>query len=176
MDGEPGIAAGREAALAVLGRSKGEKDGWEDEEDMEEVIEEEGSRQRRNSLPNGRIVGSAEFRAGKRSQGQAEIDAEAAKKLKAFKARRLNERVLAQNTIAEAELAGTGTIKAIEKMKAFIRARTDEPVKEKGSDALLPPKPCGCSSREAIGYQAGDGARWLPGVACTAGAQCRCHG
>eukprot|EP00966_Prymnesium_polylepis_P308562 7130532-Prymnesium_polylepis.1 len=136
MDGEPGILAGKEAALAVLGRTKGEKDGWEDEEDMEEVIEEEGSRQRRNALPNGRIVSSAEFRSTKRSQGQAALDAEAASRLKAFKVRRLNERVLAQNETAEVELASTGTIKAVKKMEAFIRARTDEPVKEKGPDAL----------------------------------------
>eukprot|EP00966_Prymnesium_polylepis_P331638 7387219-Prymnesium_polylepis.1 len=56
LDGAPGIAAGREAALAVLGRSKAEGDGWADEEDMDEVIEEEGSRARRRALPNGRLV------------------------------------------------------------------------------------------------------------------------
>ena len=65
MDGEAGIAAGRDAAMAVLGRGAKAGDGWDNEEDMENgVIDEEGSRSRRHSLPNGRCVSRREFRDG----------------------------------------------------------------------------------------------------------------
>ena len=65
MDGEAGITAGRDAAMAVLGRGAKAGDGWDNEEDMENgVIDEEGSRSRRHSLPNGRCVSRREFRDG----------------------------------------------------------------------------------------------------------------
>eukprot|EP00966_Prymnesium_polylepis_P245276 5674014-Prymnesium_polylepis.1 len=81
MDGEAGIAAGKQAALAVLGRSKAEGDGWADDEDMDEVIDEEGSRGRRRGLPNGRLVSCKEFREGKEAQGRSVTDAAAAEQL-----------------------------------------------------------------------------------------------
>ena len=85
MDGEAGIAAGRQAALAILGRGAGAKDGWDNEADMEDgVIEEEGSRSRRASLPNGRIVARREFRTSKAAQGTSASDAAAAELIKLF--------------------------------------------------------------------------------------------
>ena len=134
LDGVAGIAAGREAALAVLGRSKAEGDGWADEEDMEVVIDEEGSRARRRALPNGRLVSCKEFREAKAAASTSAADAAAAEQLKAFKSRRLSERVLSENAIAERQLTDAGSIKTVPLMLSFVRARTGLPVKEKGDD------------------------------------------
>jgi hypothetical protein len=137
MDGEPGLKAGRAAAQAVLGRSTKEDDGWDQAEDMEDgVIEEEGSRSRRSGLPNGRCVSSREFRESKAATRTSAADAIAAEQLKTFKVRKIMLRVLAENAIAETRLdAGDKMTHAL--MAAYIRARTDEPVGLKGSEALL---------------------------------------
>ena len=87
MDGELGVAAARQAALAVLGRSKLEGDGWDDEEEMEEVIEVEGSRSRRRGLPNGRLVSCQQFRESKAAQGRSASEAAALEEHQAFKKR-----------------------------------------------------------------------------------------
>ena len=161
LDGTPGIAAGRDAALAVLGRTKALGDGWADDEDMdEEVIEEEGSRARRRALPNGRLVSCKEFRDAKAASSTSAADAAAAEQLKAFKSRRLGERVLGENATAEGQLTATSLIKTVPLMVSFIRARTGLPVKEKGDDLkakvlALRNKPIVvCLGLEPEGYQA----------------------
>jgi hypothetical protein len=132
MDGEQGIAAGREAALAVLGRGSGPKDGWANEEDMDEVMEEEGSAARRRALPNGQLLGHKEFREGRNSQTQSAANKEAVEKLQQFKKRRLNERVLEENKEAESQLATKGAISTQTLMQSFVRARTNEPMTATG--------------------------------------------
>eukprot|EP00966_Prymnesium_polylepis_P104979 2431799-Prymnesium_polylepis.1 len=139
MDGRVGVEAGRKAALEVLGRSTGDDDGWSDV-DEDTAINEEGSRARRNALPSGRIVAGAEFRAGRASQDRS-IEAKAeAERLKVFKTRRQNLSILEINSKAEAKLVGGIMVAASsctnEELVGFIRARTGEPVKEKGKDAL----------------------------------------
>ena len=119
----------------MLGRSKAPRDGWDDEEDMvEEVIDEEGSRARRRALPNGRLVSCKEFREAKAASSTSASDAAAAEQLKAFKSRRLGERVLNENATAEEQLTTDGSIKTVPLMVSFVRARTGLPVKEKGED------------------------------------------
>ena len=136
MDGEAGIAAGREAAQAVLGRGSGPKDGWANEEDMEdEVIPVEGSRARRNALPNGRIVGQQQFRDQKAANRLSVTEAAATEELRVFKSRRMSERILNENTVAEGKIA-SGSALTQGQMVAFIRARTDKPVSLKG-DGLV---------------------------------------
>eukprot|EP00966_Prymnesium_polylepis_P320045 7376436-Prymnesium_polylepis.1 len=132
MDGAAGIAAGREAALAVLGRGAGPKDGWTNEEDMDETIEEDGSAGRRRALPNGQIIGGKDFREQKESQTQSTANKEAAEKLQQFKRRRLNERILEENKEAEKQLVAKGVISTQTLMQSFVRARTNEPVSATG--------------------------------------------
>jgi hypothetical protein len=132
-DGAIGLEAGIETALSVLGRGPKEGDGFDNEEDMEETIEEEGSRRRRNALPNGRCVASTEFRAAKEAQGRSAGDAEAAEQLKLFKERRLTGRVLNESASAEAKLAAGAKVTQALK-QSFVRARTGKPVTLKGAD------------------------------------------
>ena len=134
MDGAPGITAGKEAALAILGRGGREGDGFDHAEDMEEeVIGEEGSRGRRRHTRAGRILGAAEFRESKESTERSAVEADAAEKIKGFKKRRLSERVLNESAEAEDKLAkGVKVSQAL--LQSFVRARTNEPVKEKGTD------------------------------------------
>ena len=114
------------------------------------------------ALPNGRIVGTKEFRAAKAAQGKSEEDAKAAAELQVFKKRRLNERVLKENAVAEAQLVA-GAIKSAALMAAFVRARTNKPVGEKG-DALK--KIVGELRNKPISIRpAGAGARGLPSLA-----------
>ena len=96
--------------------------------------EEEGSAARRRALPNGRIVSSKEFREGKQTQEQSASDDAAKMALRGFKQRRLDARILTENATAEAQLTSTGAIKTVPLMISFVRARTNEVVKEKGEE------------------------------------------
>ena len=132
--------AGKQAALAVLGRSKAEGDGWDDEDDMEETIDEEGSRARCPS--NGRLVSCKEFREGKAVQTKSGVDAAAAEQLAGFKKRRLQSRMLTENALAEQQLESqTGAIKSQPLMVAFVRARTNKPVKVREGGCAQGPGP-----------------------------------
>ena len=93
------------------------------------------SRGRRRSVPHGRIVASKEFRECRAKEGRSREEAEEAEKTKVFKKRRLDERVLADNGAAEARLAEKEKL-TVKMMEAFVRARTDKPVPEKGATAL----------------------------------------
>eukprot|EP00966_Prymnesium_polylepis_P025538 589214-Prymnesium_polylepis.1 len=93
FDGEAGIAAGRDAALEVLGRRPGDGDGWSDV-DPDEAIAEEGSRARRNALPAGRVMASAGFRASRVTQDRSREAADEAAKAKVYKERKRDSDVL----------------------------------------------------------------------------------
>eukprot|EP00966_Prymnesium_polylepis_P332638 7388122-Prymnesium_polylepis.2 len=172
MDGEAGIAAGREAALAVLGRGTGTKDGFDMAEDMEEeAIGEDGSRGRRKALPNGRLVGCEEFRAQKTATSRSAAEAEVAEREAGYKKTRLNERVLSESEEAEKKLeAGAFVSQAL--LVSYVRARTDKPVAEKGdvlkqrADQLKKKSYAIRLGEEPDGYQA-----WLAEEAAKAAAK-----
>ena len=134
MDGRIGVQAAKTAALEVLGRSAGDKDGWSDAE--EETINEEGSRARRNANPRGRIVGSMEFRVERGTQARSTEAKAAAERVKVFKLRRQHLEILEVNSKAEAKLCGGAAVAAsgcsVAELVAFVRARTGEVVHEKG--------------------------------------------
>jgi hypothetical protein len=131
LDGVVGVAAARQAAREVLGNGIGDRDGWDNEEDMPDgTIEEAGSRARRNKIEKGRVTASAEFRESRDVEGKSVQDVKEKERITVFKTRRTDVKVLELNALAEANLTAT-EYPSNEEMTAFIRARTNKPVAEK---------------------------------------------
>ena len=141
LDGELGITAAREATREILGKGVNPNDGWDNAEDMPEgVVDEAGGRARRNKNEKGSIMASASFRDGRVAEGKSAADKKEAERVKMFKERRTDVKVLELNSSAEAKLSADADAKlSNDEMISFIRARSNKavPQAEKKSELLI---------------------------------------